>query len=309
VVIQVVQDAGTVFALYLDNQVAVSGVPGAEVQAILDDPDYADQLVQVPVPNVSYLAFAHDKPPFDDVHARRAFGAIIDRNAFISEVLQGRGVPAIHFTPPGMFGAPPINEVGVGYDPEYAAEQLALAGYDNCEGFPTIEVDAGGGFGEFLAAAAERDLGCNRDLFTLSDVSFTVLLEWIDPRNAPEDRPNMWGIAWGPDYGDANNWVGDVLHCESENTLKRPCSEVDDLIDQARREPDPQTRIELYYRIEEMFFGPEGEHPIIPLFVWLTLNLKQPWADIPLATDALYGGAHYDWRSIDVEAQAAALNQ
>jgi ABC-type oligopeptide transport system substrate-binding subunit len=203
VVITIVEDAGTQFALYLDKQIETVGVPAAEVQSVLSDPVYAEQLIQKPEPIVTYFAFAHDKPPFDKVEARRAFGSIVDRDAFNAEIRQNRGVPMIHFTPPGMFGAPPINEVGVGYNPEFAQEQLAAAGYPNCEGFPNIEVISGGGFGEFLSAAAERDLGCNRDLFTLETVDFTVLLELIDPRNEPEERPNMWAIAWGPDYGDA----------------------------------------------------------------------------------------------------------
>lgn len=308
VIITIIEDAGTSFALYLDKQIETVGVPAAEVQAVLSDPEYADQLIQKPEPIVTYFAFAHDKAPFDNVHARRAFGAIVDRDAFNAEIRQNRGVPMIHFTPPGMFGAPPINEVGIGYDPEYAAAQLAEAGYPNCEGMPNVEVVAGGGFGEFLAAAAERDLGCSRDVFTLETMDFSVLIEAIDPRNPPEDRPNIWAIAWGPDYGDANNWVGDVLSCESENTFKRPCSEVDDLITQAARESDAATRIELYYQIEELFFGAEGEHPIIPLDTRLTLILHQPWADAPFSTDDLFGGAHYDWYSIDVEAQTAGRN-
>lgn len=308
VVVSVVGDAGTAFALYLDGRIEVSGVPGADEQAVRSDPRFSEQLLQTPEPVVSYLAFAHDKPPFDDVRVRRAFGAIINRETFIAEILQNRGVPMIHLTPPGMFGAPPINEVGIGYNPAYAIEQMKLAGYPNCEGFPTIEVDAGGGVGEFLAASAETVLGCDRNIFTLSDVSFAVLLSWINPRNAPEDRPHMWAIAWGPDYGDANNWVGDVLYCEAENTFKRPCAEVDDLIDQAARSRDSDERIELYYRIEELFFGPEGQHPIIPLNTRLSLSLHQPWADVPLATDGIFGGPHYDWRSVDQEMQAAGRN-
>lgn len=308
VVVSVVQDAGTTFALFLDGQIELSGVPSAEVQAIRSDPQFAEQLIQKPEPIVSYYAFAHDKPPFDNVHVRRAFSAMINRETLISEIRQGGGVPMIHLTPPGMFGAPPINEVGVGFNPEYAAEQMELAGYPNCEGFPTIEVNAGAGFGEFLAASAEVVLGCDRDVFTLSDVGFAVLLQWIDPRNAPEDRPHMWTLAWKPDYGDANNWVGDLLHCEAENAYKRPCSEVDDLIDRAAREPDADTRLELYYRIEELFFGPGGEHPIIPLDTSLSLILRQPWADVPIATDGIFGAMHYDWRSIDQEMQAAGRN-
>lgn len=309
VVQTVVEDAGTTFALYQDNQIDASGVPAAELQSVLSDPQYADQLSQSSDLSAFYFGFAHDKAPFDNVHVRRAFSAAVDRNAFVQEVLQGRGVPMIHLTPPGMFGAPPINEVGVGYDPELARAEIEAAGYPNCEGLPQLEIVAFSGAGswsEFLAASAERELGCDPNLLTVEEQEFSVLLETIDPRNAPEDRPNVWTLGWGPDYPDANNWVGDVLHCESENTFNRPCSEVDDLISQAARENDPDLRTELYYRIEEMFFGPEGDQPIITLYMALNYTLVKPWYSGPFETDGLFGGPHYNYRTIDQAAQIAA---
>jgi ABC-type oligopeptide transport system substrate-binding subunit len=311
VVVTIVEDAGTVFALYQDNQIDRAGVPPAELQSVLNDPAYADQLSQTSDLTVFYFGFAHDKAPFDNVHARRAFSASVDRNAFVQEIRQNRGVPMIHLTPPGMFGAPPINEVGVGYDPEFARSEMEAAGYPNCEGFPNIELVAYQGAGpwaEFLAASAERELGCDPAIMTVEQQEFSVLLETIDPRNAPEDRPNVWTMGWGPDYPDANNWVGDVLACEGENTFKRPCSEVDDLINQAAEESDQNTRVELYYRIEELFFGPEGDQPILPLFMRLDYALTKPWVTGPFDTDGLFGGAHLDWRTIDQAAQLAARN-
>lgn len=117
----------------------------------------------------------------------------------------------------------------------------------------------------------------------------------------------MWSLGWGPDYGDANNWVGDVLHCEfSENSFKRACTETDDLIELAAQESDPDARLELYYRIEEQFFGPEGEVPFIPIYLRVTYVLVKPWYTGPFETDGLFGGAHWDWRTIDQEAQLAA---
>ncbi len=309
VVVTVVEDAGTVFALYQDNQIDRSGVPAAELQSVLNDPAYADQLSQTSTLSVFYFGFANDKAPFDNVHARRAFSAVVDRNAFIQEVLQSRGTPMIHLTPPGMFGAPPINEVGVGYDPEYAKAELEAAGYANCQGLPNIEVvtySSSATWAEFLAAGVERDLGCDPNIMTIEQQEFSVLLETIDPRNAPEDRPNIWTLGWAPDYPDANNWVGDVLACEGENTFKRPCTEVDDLITQAAQEPDPQARVELYYQIEDMFFGTEGEYPIIPLYMQLSYALTKPWVTGPFDTDGLFGGIHYDWRNVDQAAQQAA---
>ncbi|NJO56065.1 MAG: DUF547 domain-containing protein [Rhodospirillales bacterium] len=71
-----IEDGGTIFALYQDDQLDTAGVPTAELQAILNDPEFADQLIQIFDLAVFYFAFAHDKPPFDNVHARRAFSAL-----------------------------------------------------------------------------------------------------------------------------------------------------------------------------------------------------------------------------------------
>lgn len=312
IVTTVIEDGGTTFALYQDNQLDSSGVPSAELQNILADPEYADQLHAIYDNAVFYFGFAFDKPPFDNVNARRAFSAIIDREAFVQQVRQGLGVPMIHFTPPSMFGAPPINEVGIGFDPEYAAAQLAEAGYPNCEGFPNIDMIAYSGAGtwaEFWAAGAEQYLGCDPSLINVEQLEFSVLLEVTSPETPTQDRPNTWTLGWGPDYQDANNWVGDVLSCHVDNRQNRPCDEVDELIDQAARESDPDARIELYAEIEEALFGAEGTFPIAPIFLRFGYVLYKPWYTGPFETDAQVGGAHWGAYSIDMAAKLAARGE
>jgi ABC-type transport system substrate-binding protein len=306
----IVEDIGTQFALYQDNEIDTSNVPSAELQAVLADPAYEGQLFQTSDLAVFFFAFAYDKEPTDNVHVRRALSASVDRNAFVQEIRQGRGVPMIHLTPPGMFGAPPINEVGVGYNPEYAREQLAEAGYANCEGLPNLDVltyQGAGAWAEFLAASFERELGCSPDVFNLEQQEFSVLLETVDPANPPEDRPHLWTLGWGPDYPDAHNWVFDAgyIACASENSTHRPCTEIDDLIDEAARESDPDRRKELYFQVEEMAFGPEGDHPLITLYMRVDYTLVKPWYTGPFETDGLFGGPHWDWRTVDAEGQAA----
>lgn len=305
----IIEDAGTTYALFLDNQLDATGVPTAEIQNVLNDPELSQQVLQIFDLAVFYFGYAHDKAPFDNVSARRAFSAIIDRAAFVEQIRGGRGVPMIHFTPPGMAGAPPINEVGVGFNPEYAVAQLEAAGYPNCEGFPNIDLIAYTGAGtwvEFWAAAAEEYLGCDPALFNTEQLEFSVLLEVVDSSTPTQDRPNAWTLGWGPDYGDANNWVHDVLSCNVDYNFMRPCTEVDDLIDQAARESDPSVREQLYAEVEEAFFGEEGEFPIAPIFLRSGFSLFKPWYTGPFETDGLFGGAHWGAYSIDMAAKLAA---
>jgi oligopeptide transport system substrate-binding protein len=308
----IIEDAGTVYALYQNNQLDTSGVPTAELQNVLGDPVLSQEVLQIFDLAVFYFGFAHDKAPFDNVHARRAFSAIIDRTAFIEQVLAGRGVPMIHFTPPGMAHAAPINEIGVGFDPAFAASELEAAGYPNCEGFPNVDIvtyQGAGTWADFWAASAEEHLGCDPALLNVEQLEFSVLLESYDPNVPTQDRPNAWTAGWGPDYGDANNWVNDVLSCTAENAFLRPCTEVDDLINQAAQESDPAVRDQLYAEIEEAFFGAEGESPIAPVYLRSFFTLVKPWYTGPFESDGLFGGAHWGAYSIDMAAKLAARGE
>jgi hypothetical protein len=55
-----------------------------------------------------------------------------------------------------------------------------------------------------------------------------------------------------------------------------------------------------------MFFSGDGEFPIVPLYLNQNYALNKPWLSGPFETDGLFGTPHYDWRSIDQEAQLAA---
>lgn len=310
-----IADGGTYYALYQDNQVDQAGVPTAELQNVLADPELSKEVVQVVDLTVFYFGFGHDKAPFDNVHARRAFSASVNRELFVQEVRQGRGVPMMHFVPPGMFGSVPVNEVGIngegiGYDPAFAQSELAEAGYPNCEGFPAIDVVTYTGaqdWAEFVQAEVENTLGCDPSLFSIEQQEFSVLLQTTRAETPTEERPNLWTLGWGPDYPDANNWVYDAgLHCESSNDFMRPCDEVDDLIIEAQTVSDAAERAELYRQIEEMFFGYDGLHPIMPLFMRAGYTQLKPWVERPIETDGLFGGEHFDWINIDQEMQLAA---
>lgn len=304
-VVTVVGDLGTMVSMYQQNQLDITPVLPSLIQSSLKG-DMASQVKTFSDMGVFYVGFTSDKPPFDDVHLRRAFAASIDRQAFVQQINGGLGDPMIHFTPPLVFGAPPIDQVGVGYNPEYARQELAKSSYPDCQGLPPLEIWLYGGgeeWAKFINTSVTRELGCASDLFTVeSAVPFDKL-----NRDLPaQDRPNMWTLGWLPDYLDANNYLNDVLYCTSKNDYShRPCSAVDDLILQSAREPDPQKRVEMYSAIENDFFGRDGVFPIIPLLVERSYALVKPWYTGPFETDGIVGGRHWNSYSIDQSAQRA----
>jgi oligopeptide transport system substrate-binding protein len=242
----VVPDTSTQYALWLNNEVDTTGIPAEELETHLAD--FSDETIQVPDLAVFYISFRMTKAPFDDVRVRRAFGASFDSATYVQEVRQGQGLPMKHFAPPGIFGAPPIDEIGVGFDPEFAAAQLAEAGYPNCEGFPQVTLLGYSGQStldwiEYAQAQWEEHLGCGSDLINIEQQAFSELLAATAAEVDDAEAPHMWTLGWGPDYADENNWVGDVLYCDNTTRIKRTCNEIDALIDEARIETDPATRI------------------------------------------------------------------
>ena len=307
IVTNVVPDTSTGYALWLNNEVENAGIPSAELEAHLET--FPDETVQIPDLAVFYIAFRMTKAPFDNVHVRRAFAAAFDRQTYVDEVIQGQGLPMKSFAPPGIFGAPPIDEVGVGYDPEFAQAELAEAGYPECEGFPQVTLLGYSGQStlnwiEYAQAQWEENLGCSADLIQIEQQSFADLL--ASTKAPDEEAPHMWTLGWGPDYADENNWVNDVLHCDIEVRFNRECNEIDEMIEEARFEPDPEVRKELYRDIKNAFFGKEGEFPMFPIWLRIAYVAEHSWLDrIP----ALFGGQMWYTWNIDAAAKAAARGE
>lgn len=297
VVTRVVPDTNTAYALWLQNEVDVTLLPDGDVQAHLAQ--YEALTFKVSELSVVYIGFVNNKAPFDDPRVRRAFSAAIDRETLVNDVRQGQGRTMIHLAPPGIVGAPPIDEVGVGFDPQYAREQLAQAGYEDCEGFPPVTIISFPGQDvlnvlEFLQGQWNQHLGCPPGIIQIEQQPFTALLGATSTSVPVEEAPHMYTLAWAADYPDENNWVGDLLWCGNEgNRTRRSCDEMDELIVEAAQETDIDRRERLYRQIEEGFFGEGGEVPVAPITMDVYYMAVQPWVE---QTPALITNRWYDWR-------------
>ncbi len=309
VIIRTVRALEAAQDLYLKNQIDLIEMRG------LFSPGPNAQIMTFLYLRTVYFGFAYDKPPFDKVEVRRAFSAAIDRKALTKQVW---GIPIAHFMPPGIHGAVPLTEVGVGksdnlgFDPEYAKQQLAAAGYPECKNFPTVTFAATRGaakvYGGILQDMVKQNLGCDAAIITIKEA--TNILSLVQPTTATAQRPHIFYIGWDADYPDAENWMLGVLSCQSPyNSSKRPCTDaIDKKIGAASQELDDAKRQRMYRDLEEAFFGENGEFPIAPLHVLGVSLAAKPWYTGFLDTDGKFGGKHWNTQQIDQTTQLATRN-
>jgi ABC-type oligopeptide transport system substrate-binding subunit len=294
-------DDKNAYRLWEDRNLDISPLPVTDQTSILNK--HAQKVKIVPEQAVFYLAFNFESEVFGNPALRKAFSWAIDRERLIREVHSGLGLPMRHFTPPGVFGAPPIDEVGTGYSPDRAREQMASSNFIDCRLMPPITYmvsssDLALQQAELLREMWQEELNCREEQIVIEQVQFGTLLA-NTRTDAGAARPDLWDLGWASYYPDANNWMQDVLHCtESENRMKRGCSEVDTLITNAAATDIPEFRLDLYRQIERLFFAEDGLEPIAPLYTRSNLILSQSWVHF---VPSPFGGEHYDTYTIDLE--------
>lgn len=292
-----VEDDNEVYEFWKTNQIDYAPIPGEELKNHLDQ--YPAQITQVSEQLVRQVIFKLDQPPFDNIHLRRAFSAAFNRANFVNDILPGGGTPMIHFAPPGVFGAPPVDEVGVGYDLEYARSELELAGYPHCQGLPKINfyVSQIENYAEELARIWEEELECPEGTINY------LGNYWND--SGEGDEWNLLVLRWIGIIPDQDDWIGS-LYCE-DTFFRRSCNEIDELILQAREEINASDRIEIYRQIEESFFGKDGTFPIAPFYTPFTNIATSDWFEY-VGVDELN---FYDYSNfwIDMDAKETALGE
>ncbi len=289
------QDA---YEMWQDRGLDIAPLPTAERDALAARTP--EKMRVIPDEVLFYLGFNFDSQVFREPEVRRAFSAAIDRQRIIDELYDGSGLVMRHATVPGVVATIPVGEVGVGYSPDYAAEQMAASTFRTCRLLPTITLRVSSADLSLRQAEMLRDmwieeLGCLKEGINIEQVQFGALLAGTRPDAT--GRPDMWELAWAPTFPDAHNLLGDLLQCQdSENRQNRQCSEADTLLQRAATAVDPTERAALYRQAESLFFSETGVFPIAPLYIRARAWVVHDWVGF---TPIAFGGQQWDRITLD----------
>ena len=195
-----------------------------------------------------YAGFHTKREPFDDVRVRRALNYAVDNQAIVEQIMQGAGRPSDAPISPDIFGY--AQQERYKYNPDKARELLAEAGYE--DGFETTFHHPVGRYmmDETITQAIQSqlaDVGVEAQLQTMEWATYLEFLQ-----KPPEEAEHeMYILGWGAVTGDADYGLYPMFHSSQMapkgwdlSYLDHP--EVDELLDEARVNPDPGTREELY---------------------------------------------------------------
>jgi oligopeptide transport system substrate-binding protein len=210
---------------------------------------------------INYLLPMVTQKPLDSPEARKAISMAIDRDAIINSIFQGSQTPATSFVPPVFEGWQDGVCTACKYDLDQAKKLAKEAGLTpGTQLNMQFNVDAG--HDEWMAAVKDQ-LETNLGLkVNMTSVPFPDML---DNERQPTST-GMYRSAWGADYPTMENFLTPLLSTSAiapdaqnavtgDNKGRYSNKEFDDLLTQAKANPDEKERIRLYNKAEKIAIG------------------------------------------------------
>jgi peptide/nickel transport system substrate-binding protein len=234
--------------------------------------------------NYQYLAFNMADPVFRDVRVRQAFAYAIDRDAIIKYLWRAQARPAVSMLPPTNW-AYNGDVTTYRYDPERARQLLREAGHEGLSF--TYRLNGDNATSVQTAAILQqqlREVGVSMQIKGTENATFLAdvikgnfqaySLRWIGANNDPDFFNYVFHSKAVPPNG--------------ANRGRYANTRVDELIEFARREVDPEKRKQAYHEVQRIL---AAEVPYISLFYMDNVCVSSK----RIAGIQLYPGGDFDF--------------
>lgn len=240
-------------------------LPAQFIPYVSDCADYRN----APFLGLYYYSVNVTDPVLGNRWLRKALAWSIDREAICRDLYKGARLPRGNFTALGFAGyeAPPP----IGFDPEYARQCLARAGYPGGRGLKPIEIlfntsEDHRKIAEIVQAMWRRHLGIEVSLVNQEWGSYMKACQQLQYQVARR--------SWIGDYADPNTFLSTMLTGSGNNRTGWSNATYDSLLDRAARTADPAARMQVLAHAEALLLD---ECPLIPISNYTLTELIKPW--------------------------------
>jgi len=278
IIFRMIENESTQVAAFESGELDITdGVPRTEVDRWRERPEF----FQSPYLGCYYVAFNMTKPPFDDIALRRAFSLAINRRMVVEKLTKRGELPADGFVPIGikledgtdfrdMSGAL-IDVDDYEANVEEAKRILREAGYGTEKKIPRIEYLYNNNeehqiIGEFLQNLWKTHLGAD---VRLQAVEFKVKQQRGTDKNYEAMRNG-----WIADYVYPLSFLDLFMKESLNNDMGMDNPRYDELIREARREPEPRKAFELLAEAERILIV--DECAMAPIYYYSGPLLMRP---------------------------------
>jgi peptide/nickel transport system substrate-binding protein/oligopeptide transport system substrate-binding protein len=257
-----------VYAEFVKGHLEESPVPTHDHDAVVKAP--GRQYVRRPLYHLRFYGLNVRSKPLDDRRVRQAIVHAVDRAGLIQTVFKGRYHLAQSILPLGTLGYNP-DVRALAHDPQRARRLLADAGYRDGAGLPPITI--------WSSVRSERLLDEHeRIVKALAAVGikagYKYETDWpAFSRRLADGQAQMFLYSWNADFPDPDNFLFLLFHSRSpRNYTGYANPQVDQLLLTARHERDPQRRVELYRKAEQVVLD---DAPVLPFWYYTYERLFQ----------------------------------
>ncbi len=244
---------------------------------LMDQFRETDEFFTSPYLGTYYVGFNVEKAPFDDVRVRRAFSMAINRNLIVDRVTRRAEPVAKGHIPIALASADPeyatfrerAGDLIGPQDIEGAKELLKEAGYDESNPLPQIEY--------LYNTSDEHKLIAEQLQAMWTAMGADVRLrnvEWGVRLNMTAAGEFQFArLGWISDYLDAMSFLDLFTTGNPQNDPNLANARYDELLKQARSEPDPIKREGLMIEAEKILI--DEEVAVAPLFYYTEPFLRR----------------------------------
>ncbi len=234
------------------------------------------QVIEASGSVVNFMTLNMNSDPLKQKLVRQAIASLVDRKLLNERILQGQGEALYSMIPLGFEAYKPVFQTEYGdHNIEKARQLLQQAGYSK-ENPVTVEIwHSSGSITASIVAALLKALS-KRDLDGAIQFQPNSIASAAFFRNVGKGLYESAVSNWYPDFLDPDNYIYPFLYCAKGSTTKG-CEEggsqgqgsfyyseeMNQLIDQQRKESDPTKRNEIFARIQTLL---GQEVPYLPLW-------------------------------------------